>query len=199
MPGFVCCSRWQSDNAWSAGGDQRRLWFARQPDAQPASHASPFVFAFGSDAPPLAAHLAQYQTIAANLHWQNPTLENVASYSNANAGFKMDGPYVWEPPVLWWDTSQSGSAFGSTAEEGFESPPPLESQLKFLSPADTWPQGTAFNYHAGSKNPFDKIHWYTDGVNKRYGTTTSAADYSNKSELLSYEFDTCVLRSLEWK
>ena len=187
MPGFVCCSRWQSDNAWSA--EETNVAYASL-DSQMRNlraHASPFVFAFGSDAPPLTAHLAQYQTIATNLHWQNPTLENVASYSNANAGFKMDGPYVWEPPVLWWDTSQSGSAFGSTAEEGFESPPPLESQLKFLSQADTWPQGTAFNYHAGSKNPFDNIHWFTDGVNKRYGTTTGAQDYSNKSELLSYE------------
>jgi exo-1,4-beta-D-glucosaminidase len=187
MPGFVCCSRWQSDNAWSA--EETNVAYASL-DSQMRNlraHASPFVFAFGSDAPPLATHLAQYQAIATNLHWQNPTLENVASYSNANAGFKMDGPYVWEPPVLWWDTSQSGSAFGSTAEEGFEAPPPLESQLKFLSAADTWPQGTVFNYHAGSKNPFDNIHWYTDGVNKRYGTTTSAADYSNKSELLSYE------------
>jgi exo-1,4-beta-D-glucosaminidase len=187
MPGFVCCSRWQSDNAWSAEETNVAYASLNSQMRNLRAHASPFVFAFGSDAPPLAAHLTQYQAIATNLHWQNPTLENVASYSNANAGFKMDGPYVWEPPVLWWDTSQSGSAFGSTAEEGFEAPPPLESQLKFLSSADTWPQGTAFNYHAGSKNPFDNIHWYTDGVNKRYGTTTSAADYSNKSELLSYE------------
>jgi len=187
MPGFVCCSQWQSDNAWTTEETNVAYDSLNSQMRNLRAHASPFVFAFGSDAPPLAAHLTQYQAIATNLHWQNPTLENVASYSNSNAGFKMDGPYVWEPPVLWWDTSQSGSAFGSTAEEGFEAPPPLESQLKFLSAADTWPQGTAFNYHAGSKNPFDNIHWFTDGVNKRYGTTTSAADYSNKSELLSYE------------
>ena len=187
MPGFVCCSQWQSDNAWSAEDTTVAYASLESQMRNLRAHASPFVWAFGSDQPPLAAHLAQYQAIAANLHWQNPTVDNVASYSNANAGFKMDGPYVWEPPVLWWDTSQSGSAFGSTAEEGFEAPPPLESQLKFLSAADTWPQGTVFNYHAGSKNPFDNIHWFTDGVNKRYGTTTSAQDYSNKSELLSYD------------
>jgi exo-1,4-beta-D-glucosaminidase len=101
----------------------------------------------------------------------------------------MDGPYVWEPPVLWWDTTkpQKGSAFGTTAEEGFESPPPLESLNKFLAPADQWPQGAAFNYHAGSGTTFDNISWYTNGVNNRYGMTTSAADYSKKSELLSYE------------
>src|SRR5258706_8091864 len=186
MPGFVCCSKWQSDTGWSIEDETVAYGSLNSQMRNLRAHASPFVWAFGSDQPPTAAHLAQYHTIATNLHWQNPTLDNVASYSNANAGAKMDGPYVWEPPVLWWDMSRAGSAFGTTAEEGFESPPPLESQLKFLLPADTWPQGTAFNYHAG-KNPFDRISWYTDGVNKRYGTTTSSQDYSNKSELLSYE------------
>jgi exo-1,4-beta-D-glucosaminidase len=187
MPGFVCCSRWQSDNAWSAEETSVAYASLESQMRNLRAHASAFVFAYGSDAPPTTEHLAQYQAITANLHWQNPTLVNVASYSYADAGFKMDGPYVWEPPVLWWDTSKNGSAFGSTAEEGFEAPPPLESQQKFLATADLWPQGTAFNYHAGSKNPFNDIHWFTDAVNKRYGTTTSAADYSNKSELLSYE------------
>jgi exo-1,4-beta-D-glucosaminidase len=186
MPGWVCCSKWQSDSSWTAEEETVAYNSLESQMRNLRAHASPFVWTYGSDDIPTAAHLAQYKAIAANLHWQNPTADNVASYSNANAGYKMDGPYVWEPPVLWWDTSKKGSAFGTTAEEGFESPPPLESQLKFLAPADTWPQGTAFNYHAG-KNPFDIITWYTNGVNRRYGTTTGAADYSNKSELLSYE------------
>jgi exo-1,4-beta-D-glucosaminidase len=186
MPGFVCCSRWASDNAWSTEETSVAYGSLESQMRALRAHASPFVWNYGSDTAPGATVLTQYKAIAANLHWQNPTLDNVATWSNSNAGVKMDGPYVWEPPILWWDTSEAGSAFGTTAEEGFESPPPLESQLKFLLPADTWPQGAAFNYHAG-KRPFDKISWYTDGVNKRYGTTTSAADYSNKSELLSYE------------
>lgn len=186
MPGFVCCSKWENDNGWNAEDETVAYASLDSQMRNLRAHASPFVWAYGSDQPPTAAHLAQYKTITSNLHWQNPTLDNVATWSNSNAGVKMDGPYVWEPPVLWWDTSQAGSAFGTTAEEGFESPPPLESQLKFLSPADTWPQGTAFNYHAGKK-PFDNISWYTDGVNNRYGSATSAIDYSNKSELLSYE------------
>ncbi len=186
MPGFVCCSKWESDSGWNAEDEMVAHNSLDSQMRNLRAHASPFVWAFGSDQPPTAAHLAQYKTIASNLHWQNPTLDNVATWSNSNAGVKMDGPYVWEPPILWWDTTQAGSAFGTTAEEGFESPPPLESQQKFLAPADLWPQGTAFNYHAG-KRPFDDIHWYTNGVNNRYGTTTSAADYSNKSELLSYE------------
>ena len=62
----------------------------------------------------------------------------------------MDGPYKWEPPVLWWDTSQAGSAFGTTGEEGTESPPPLESLQKFIGPADLWPIGSVWNYHSGA-------------------------------------------------
>ncbi len=185
-PGFVCCSRWASDNSWST--EETNVAYASLDSQMRAlrAHASPFMWNYGSDTPPGTTVLTQYKAIAAGLHWQNPTLDNVATWANSNAGMKMDGPYVWEPPVLWWNTSKSGSAFGTTGEEGFEAPPPLESLQKFLAPADLWPQGTAFNYHAGS-NPFDNIHWYTDGVNNRYGTTTSAVDYSNKSELLSYE------------
>src|SRR5919108_562946 len=91
-------------------------------------------------------------------------------------------------PALWWDTTKAGSAFGTTAEEGTESPPPLESLQKFIPAANLWPIGTVWNYHAGKpKSVFDNIHWFTDGVNNRYGTTTSAADYAKKAEVQNYE------------
>ena len=188
MPGFVCCSQWAKDNSWSAEETQVAYNSLDSQMRALRAHASPFVWAYGSDNPPGATVLNQYKTIANNLHWQNPTLDNVATWSNANAGVKMDGPYVWEPPVLWWDTTkpQAGSAFGTTAEEGFESPPPEESLRKFIGSADLWPIGTVWNYHAG-KRPFNDITPFTNGVNKRYGTTSSVTDYSKKSELLSYE------------
>src|SRR5205823_2469813 len=125
MVGFVCCSAWENDT-WSA--EQENVAHASL-DTQMRNlraHASAFLWAFGSDQPVSATHLSQYKTIATSLHWQNPTLDNVATWANANAGMKMDGPYVWEPPLLWWDTTKAGSAFGTTAEEGTESPPPLE-------------------------------------------------------------------------
>jgi exo-1,4-beta-D-glucosaminidase len=99
----------------------------------------------------------------------------------------MDGPYVWEPPVLWWDTSRAGSAFGTTGEEGTESPPPLESLQRFLNPADIFPIGSAFNYHSGQGTTFNNISFFSKALNNRYGTATSAADFSLKSELLNYE------------
>src|SRR5437763_1863451 len=104
MPGFVCCSAWENETKWTA--EQTAVANASLESQMRAlrAHASPFVWAFGSDKPPLASVLTSYKNIATTLHWQNPTLDNVATWSNANAGMKMDGPYKWEPPVLWWDT-----------------------------------------------------------------------------------------------
>jgi exo-1,4-beta-D-glucosaminidase len=188
MPGFVCCSAWEDDGRWNAEQEQvANASLATQMRALRA-HASPFVWAFGSDCPPNAAHLASYRSIATSLHWQNPLLDSVATWCNADAGLKMDGPYMWEPPVLWWDTSQAGSAFGTNAEEGTESPPPLESLQKFIAPADLWPIGSVWNYHAGKAHSvFDNIKQYSTGLDKRYGTATDAADFSRKSELQNYE------------
>ena len=187
MSGFVCCSRWAQDSSWSTEEHQVATGSLDGQMRALRAHPSAFVWAFGSDTAPGTTVLDQYKALAAGLHWQNPTLDNVATWSNANAGVKMDGPYVWEPPVLWWDPTRAGSAFGTTAEEGFESPPPEESLRKFIGPADLWPIGTVWNYHAGSKKPFTDIHWYTNGLNNRYGAATGVTDYSRKAELLSYE------------
>ncbi len=188
FPGFVCCSAWENDSGWSA--EQAQVADASLDTQLRAlrAHASPFLWAYGSDQPPTAAHLATYKATAARLHWQNPTLDNVATWSNPDAGMKMDGPYVWEPPVLWWDTTKAGSAFGTTGEEGTEAPPPLESLQKFIGPNDLWPIGTVWNYHSGRANTvFDNINAFTNGITKRYGSAADAAAYSVKSELQNYE------------
>jgi exo-1,4-beta-D-glucosaminidase len=187
MAGFVCCSVWENDT-WTAEQEQVANASLNSQMRALRAHASPFLWTYGSDQPVNATHLATYKNTAAALHWQNPTLDNVATWANANAGMKMDGPYKWEPPILWWDTTRSGSAFGTTAEEGTEAPPPLESLQKFIPATELWPIGTTWNYHAGKpRSVFDNINVFTEGVNKRYGTTSSAADYSNKSELQNYE------------
>jgi exo-1,4-beta-D-glucosaminidase len=187
LPGFVCCSAWEKDNRWTAEQEQVANASLNSQMRALRAHASPFVWAFGSDCPVTSAHLTMYKTTASTLHWQNPTLDSVATWCNSDAGMKMDGPYMWEPPVLWWDTSQSGSAFGTNAEEGTEAPPPLESLQKFIGPNDLWPIGTVWNYHSGKKGVFDTIKQFTTGVDNRYGSTSGVADYSQKSELQNYE------------
>jgi exo-1,4-beta-D-glucosaminidase len=188
MPGFVCCSAWENDASWSA--EQTQVANASLETQMRAlrAHASPFVWAFGSDQPPSAAHLTGYKDIASRLHWQNPTLDNVATWANPDAGVKMDGPYVWEPPVLWWDTTRAGSAFGTNAEEGTEAPPPLESIQRFLAPADQSPTSSAWNFHSGKAHSvFDNTKAFNDAVSGRYGAFSGIADYARKSELLNYE------------
>jgi len=188
MPGFVCCSKWEESNTFNA--EQTAVANASLESQMRAlrHHASPFVWNYGSDQLPVASVLASYKAITNRLHWQNPTLDNVATWANPDAGVKMDGPYKWAPPILWWNGTSSGSAFGTNAEEGTEAPPPAESIRKFLAPADQWPIGTAFNYHAGKpRSVFDNISVYTNGLNRRYGTATGLDDYSRKSELQNYE------------
>jgi exo-1,4-beta-D-glucosaminidase len=188
MPGFVCCSAWENDNGWSAEQEQVATASLDSQMRALRAHASPFVWAYGSDQPPTAAHLTAYKDVASRLHWQNPTLDNVATWSNPDAGMKMDGPYVWEPPVLWWDTTRAGSAFGTNAEEGTESPPPLESIQRFLAPADQSPTSSAWNYHSGkARSVFDNTKAFNDGVSGRYGAYSGISDYSRKSELQNYE------------
>ncbi|MBO2455617.1 hypothetical protein J4573_51680 [Actinomadura barringtoniae] len=188
MAGFVCCSAWQDDSTWTA--EQYDVAKASLDSQMRAlrHHASGFVWTYGSDEPPSAEHLAAYKKIGADLHWQNPTVDNVATWSNDDAGMKMDGPYVWEPPVLWWDTKQAGSAFGTTAEEGTQAPPPYDSVRKFLSPSDQWPLSTAWNYHAGRPGTvFADTGPYDKAIDDRYGKATSAADYAKKAEVQNYE------------
>jgi len=186
--GFVCCSKWENNNGWSVEEHNVAMASADSQLRNLRAHASVLLWAYGSDMPPTAANLADYKAIAANLHWQNPTLDNVATWANANAGMKMDGPYVWEPPILMWDTTRAGSAFGTTGEEGFETVPPEESLRKFLAPADLWPIGAAFNYHSGGPGtPFDNVTAFTKGIDNRYGANTNITDYARKAELLNYE------------
>jgi len=186
--GFVCCSKWENNSGWTTEEHSVAMASADSQLRNLRAHASVLLWAYGSDQPPTAGNLADYKAIATSLHWQNPTLDNVATWANANAGMKMDGPYVWEPPLLFWDTIRAGSAFGTTGEEGFEAVPPEESLHKFLAPADLWPIGSTFNYHSGSPHtPFDNVTAFSNGVNNRYGANSNITDYARKAELLNYE------------
>jgi exo-1,4-beta-D-glucosaminidase len=66
MPGFVCCSRWQSDSGWSTEEDSVAYASLDSQMRNLRAHASPFVFVYGSDMPPSTTHLAQYKTITTN-------------------------------------------------------------------------------------------------------------------------------------
>jgi exo-1,4-beta-D-glucosaminidase len=67
MPGFVCCSAWENDSGWSTEQTQVAQASLESQMRALRAHASPFVWAFGSDMPPTAAHLTAYKNIATAL------------------------------------------------------------------------------------------------------------------------------------
>jgi exo-1,4-beta-D-glucosaminidase len=187
MPGYVCCTYWASWSSWTAEDHAVANASLDSQMRRMRAHPSALVWAYGSDELPTATVLSSYKGIATNLHWQNPTLDNLASYNNTGGSVpKMNGPYVWEPPVYWYADTANGGAFGFCAEQGGESVPPEESLRKFIGPADLWPIGTIYGYHAGA-NPFDNLNFYSPGVNNRYGTGTNVTQYADRAQLLNYE------------
>jgi exo-1,4-beta-D-glucosaminidase len=187
MPGYVCCTYWAEYGAWTpqdlavanaSTESQMRLLRA---------HPSALVWAYGSDELPPGAVLTGWKSIASRLHWQNPTLDNVASYNNAGGSVpKMNGPYAWEPPVYWYADTARGGAFGFCAEQGGESVPPEETLRRFMSPSSLWPIGTVYGYHSGP-SPFDNLSIYSLGINNRYGSTSGITQYADRAQLLNYE------------
>ena len=193
MPGFVCCSRWESWSSWTASEVNVAYASLQSQMRLMRAHASALVWLYGSDGPPTNSSpyyiLNNYKAIAANLHWQNATVDSAAS-----DGIKMNGPYKWEPPVYWyWDTVRGG-AWGICAEEGGETPPPVESLQKFIPANQLWPMTfgstsnpNAYSYHLGTSSTFNNITFYNTGLNQRYITPTNIISYSDKSQLQNYE------------
>ena len=187
MPGFVCCTYWVSWSSWTTEDHTVANASLNSQMRRMRAHPSALVWAYGSDELPTASVLSAYKNIATNLHWQNPTLDNVASYNNSTGSVpKMNGPYVWEPPVYWYADTTNGGAFGICAEEGAEALPTEESLRKFIAPADLWPISKVYGYHAG-RGVFAGLSFYSPGVTNRYGACTSITQYAQRAQLLNYE------------
>jgi len=84
MPGYVCCTYWASWGSWSAEDHTVANASLDSQMRRMRAHPSALVWAYGSDELPTATVLAGYKGIATNLHWQNPTLDNLASYNNSS-------------------------------------------------------------------------------------------------------------------
>lgn len=189
MPGFVCCSRWEQWARWTTNDFAVACASLESQMENMRAHPSALVWLFGSDHTPLDTEelpvLRHYKAIAKKLHWQNGTVN-----SAGQDGIKMDGPYVWEPPAYWYADTHNGGAFGFCAEEGGETPPPMESLKKFIPPDELWPMtfgtNSPYSYHAG-KGEFNNIKTYNAGLDNRYGAPTNLSEYSDRSQLQNYE------------
>jgi exo-1,4-beta-D-glucosaminidase len=102
-------------------------------------------------------------------------------------GVKMPGPYEYVAPSYWLQDSEHGGAKGFNTETSpGPAVPPIESLRAMLPKEHLWPIDDWWNYHAGG-GKFKDIHVFTEALNTRYGTATSAEDFAFKSQLMGYE------------
>jgi len=185
MIGWNCCDAWQETGSWNAAQRTIANESLRNLMYRLRNHPSMMVFLNGSDEVPVSSVEQDFLSIEASLQWPNPIIQ--AAISTNSTGVKMRGPYEWEPPVYWETDNDRGGAFGFATEiSPGPAPPPLDSLVKFIPPDHLWPIDSFWSYHAG-RDTFDNLSIFTDALSRRYGASSSAADYAKKAQAAAYE------------
>ncbi len=187
MLGWMCCAQWEHWEAWSAEDQWVARASIRARIRELRSHPSAVIWANGSDGLPPDALLADYNHILSDLHWQNPVVETVAAWNRFWSGIHMVGPYVWRPPYYWF-SEKYGAARGSSAEEGDnETIPPFESLKKFIPADKLWPIDEYWYFHAGANEGNNTLYSVKRVLDKRYGPSSNAEEFSRKAQLAHFE------------
>ncbi len=194
MYGWMCCNQWEKWNQWDDEDNRVAQESLRSQIEDLRSHPSVFVWANGSDGKPPPAVLAKYHAILSDLHWPNATVDTVSSLAIDEQtgerdwdGVQMLGPYSWRPPSYWF-SGRYAATRGSTAEQGDnESIPPFASLKKFIPPDKLWPINDAWFFHAGSDAKNAALTSIRRAVDRRYGASDSAEEFTRKAQLAHYE------------
>ncbi len=192
MPGLMCCDYWQDSPDWQPGDFTVSAESVRDQAMRLRKHPSALTFLYGSDTAPVAQAEQGYLAALGDAGWPNPIQAAAAEPSKAPAsgptGYKMNGPYDYEPPIYWYTDTQFGGAFGFATEiSPGADVPPIESLDALLGTTDEWPIDSVWDYHVGAKSPFLDMNNYTNALTGRYGLATGEADFSMKSQLMAYE------------
>jgi exo-1,4-beta-D-glucosaminidase len=192
MPGLMCCDYWQFPQDWHPGDFTVAADSVHDQAMRLRKHPSVFTFLYGSDEAPGGQAEQGYLAALAEAGWPNPVQAAASEVDPAPAtgptGYKMRGPYDYEPPIYWYTDTQFGGAFGFATEiSPGADVPPVESLEAMLGPGHAWPIDGVWDYHVGGKAPFLDLNNYTTALNGRYGTATGEADFVMKSQLTAYE------------
>ena len=192
MPGLMCCDYWQDSPNWQASDFTVSAESVHDQAMRLRKHPSVLTFLYGSDTAPVSQAEQGYLAALADAGWPNPIQAAAAEPSTTPAsgptGYKMNGPYDYEPPIYWYTDTQFGGAFGFATEISPGSdPPPVESLNAMLGTTNEWPIDSTWDYHVGAKSPFLDMDNFITALNARYGDATGEADFSMKSQLMAYE------------
>jgi len=193
MQGWMCCAQWEAWDKWDAE-DQ---WVARESQRAQIyrlrPHASAFIWANGSDGLAPEPLRNDYHQILKDLHWQSAIVDTVAHFKKDKAGhtlwdgIHMAGPYSWRPPSYWF-RERYAAPRGSDVEQGDnEHIPPLDSLVKLIPESKLWPINEYWYYHAGGNPGNAELSSTIRALEKRYGPSNSAVDFTRKAQLAHYE------------
>ena len=193
MFGWMCCNQWEKWSQWDDEDYRVAQDSLRSQILMLRSHASAFIWANGSDGRPPPDVLAKYHAILDDSHWQNATVDTVSSLArDADGepewdGIQMDGPYSWRPPGYWF-SGRYDATRGSTAEQGDnEHVPPFASLKKFIPPDKLWPINDTWYFHAGSNPNNETLDSIQRAIDRRYGPSEDAEEFTRKAQLAHYE------------
>ena len=193
MVGWMCCNQWEKWAQWDAEDNRVAVDSLRTQIAMLRSHASAFVWTNASDGRPPPDVLARYRKVLRDLNWQNAVVDSVSSVNvgpdgeRAWDGIQMAGPYTWRPPSYWF-SGRYRAARGASAEQGDnERIPPLASLTKFIPPDRLWPINDMWYFHAGANPGNATLTSVQRVLNRRYGPSGSAEEFTRKAQLAGYE------------
>ena len=188
MPGWCCCDQWENWGDWDTENEQVSAASLRDQIRRIERHPAVFTWLNGSDFPPPPKVESMYLQILKDSDWPNPTVSSASGKSTTvgQSGVKMSGPYEYVAPPFWYLDTKYGGAFGFNTET---SPgpaiPPIET-LKLMLPEDhLWPIDSVWEYHAGGMS--DTLGVFTEALDKRYGRSNSAEEFSRKAQIQAYE------------
>ncbi len=188
MAGWCCCDQWEKWGDWDAENVQVAAASLRDQIRRLERHPSVFTWLNGSDFPPPPKVESMYLNILTDSDWANPTVSSASGKSTTvgQSGVKMTGPYEYVAPSFWYLDTKHGGAFGFNTET---SPgpaiPPIETLRLMLPPDHLWPIDSVWEYHAGGMS--DTLGVFTEALNKRYGPSNSAEEFSRKAQMQAYE------------
>jgi exo-1,4-beta-D-glucosaminidase len=202
MAGWCCCDHWEHWGNWAPEDFDIAKASLRDQMYRLRSHPSMVMWLNGSDNPPPPDVEEMYLKIEKDLLWPNPIVSS-ATAKPANitgaSGVKMSGPYEYVAPSYWVadthrpTTEQTcnaggcGGAYGFNAETSMgPAVPPLESVMRMVPKDHLWPIDDYWNFHAGG-GAFKNLNVFTDAQDNRYGKSSSAEEFTYKSQLMTYE------------
>jgi exo-1,4-beta-D-glucosaminidase len=203
MAGWCCCDFWERWPRWKPEDYEIAKQSLRDQIYRLRSHPSLVMWLNGSDNPPPPDVEQMYLDIEKQLLWPNPVVSSAtgkATSVTGDSGVKMTGPYEYVAPSYWEKDTPAGhagskpcnpggcgGAYGFNTETSMgPAVPPVESIEAMVGKDHTWPIDDVWNYHAGG-GEFKTIQVFSEALAKRYGPFNNVEDFSEKSQLQTYE------------